>query len=157
MIELYNFAKIHQHDTRKDYKEAWGVWADNNNDIIDDEIKRLKKLGYEGDVLDKMFKSGRYYFKKKSTTAKVPVQRRQYISVNRELLELMDSHIEQHIYDVSYQPKTGFVKFCKDNEKMLKETIVMIMEQGIKEENLIENKIKKTYKNRHFILTNSSK
>lgn len=40
---------------------------------------------------------------------------------------------------------------------MLKETIVMIMEQGIKEENVIENKIKKTYKNRHFILTNSSK
>ena len=69
----------------------------------------------------------------------------------------MDSHIEQHIYDVSYQPKTGFVKFCKDNEKMLKETIVMIMEQGIKEEDVIENKIKKTYKNRHFILTNSSK
>ena len=66
----------------------------------------------------------------------------------------MDSHIEDNIYDANYQPKTGFIKFCKDNETLLKETISKIFEQGIKDSELIEDKIKKTYKNRYFMLIN---
>ena len=65
----------------------------------------------------------------------------------------MDSHIEDNIYDDNYQPKTGFITFCKDNEKILKDTISKIFEQGIKDLQLIEDKIKKTYKNRYFMLT----
>jgi len=43
--------------------------------------------------------------------------------------------------------------FCKANEMILKESISKIFEQGIKDSELIENKIKKTYKNRYFMLT----
>ena len=154
MEYLYNFAKIHQYDDRKDFKEAWNVWTEENENLIDQEMRRLLNLGYEGDVLDKMFKSARYYFRKKSTEKKEPRQRRQYISVNRDLLDTMDSHIEDNIYDANYQPKTGFIKFCKDNETLLKETISKIFEQGIKDSELIEDKIKKTYKNRYFMLIN---
>ena len=154
MEYLYNFAKIHQYDDRKDFKEAWNVWTEENENLIDQEMRRLLNLGYEGDVLDKMFKSARYYFRKKSTEKKEPRQRRQYISVNRDLLDTMDSHIEDNIYDDNYQPKTGFIKFCKDNETLLKETISKIFEQGIKDSELIEDKIKKTYKNRSFMLIN---
>jgi len=111
-------------------------------------------LGYEGDVLDKMFKSARYYFRKKSTERIEPKQRRQYISVTKVLLDAMDRHIENNIYDDNYQPKTGFITFCKDNEILLKDTISSIFGQGIKESELIEYKIKKTYKNRYFMLTN---
>jgi hypothetical protein len=152
MEELYKFSKIHQYDNRKDFKEAWNVWTEENENIIEEELRRLIDLGYDGDVLDKMFKSARYYFRKKSTERKEPKQRRQYISVNRELLDVMDNHIENNIYDENYQPKTGFIKFCKDNEKLLKETISKIFEQGIKDSELIEYKIKKTYKNRYFML-----
>ena len=152
MEYLYNFAKIHQYDDRKDFKEAWIVWTEENENLIDQEMRRLLNLGYEGDVLDKMFKSARYYFRKKSTEKKEPRQRRQYISVNRDLLDTMDSHIEDNIYDANYQPKTGFIKFCKDNETLLKETISKIFEQGIKDSELIEDKIKKTYKNRYFMI-----
>jgi hypothetical protein len=154
MEELYNFSKIHQYDERKDFKEAWKTWTEENETIIDEEMRRLLNLGYEGDVLDKMFKSARYYFRKKSAEKKEPKQRRQYISVNRELLDAMDKHIQEHIYNADYQPKTGFITFCKDNEKILKETISKIFEQGIKESQMIEAKIKKTYKNRYFMLTN---
>jgi hypothetical protein len=154
MEELYNFSKIHQYDERKDFKEAWNTWTEENETIIDEEMRRLLNLGYEGDVLDKMFKSARYYFRKKSTEKKEPKQRRQYISVNRELLDAMDKHIEENIYNADYQPKTGFITFCKDNEKILKETISKIFEQGIKESQVIECKIKKTYKNRYFMITN---
>jgi hypothetical protein len=154
MEDLYKFSKIHQYDDRKDFKEAWKVWTEENETIIDEEMRRLLKLGYEGDVLDKMFKSARYYFRKKSTEKKEPRQRRHYISVNRDLLDAMDSHIEYNIYDDNYQPKTGFITFCKDNEKLLKDTISNIFERGIKDSQLIEDKIKKTYKNRYFMLTN---
>jgi hypothetical protein len=154
MEELYNFSKIHQYDDRKDFKEAWKIWTEENETIVDEEMRRLLNLGYEGDVLDKMFKSARYYFRKKSSEKKEPRQRRQYICVNRELLDAMDKHIEEHIYNADYQPKTGFIIFCKDNENILKETISKIYEQGIKESKIIEDKIKKTYKNRYFMLTN---
>ena len=153
MEQLYQFSKIHQYDERKDFKEAWKLWTEENQDIIDDETSRLNNLGYDGDVMDKMFKSARYYFRKKSTEKKQPRQRRQYISVNRELLDAMDNHIEEHIFNTDYQPKTGFISFCKANEKILKESIAKIFEQGIKESELIEDKIKKTYKNRYFMLT----
>ena len=154
MEELYKFSKIHQYDDRKDFKEAWKVWTEDNEQLIDVEMRRLLNLGYEGDVLTKMFKSARYYFRKKSPEKKVPKQRRPYISVNRELLNAMDHHIEEKIYKSDYQPKTGFIEFCKENEAILKETITKIFEQGIKDSNLIEDKIKKTYKNRYFMLTN---
>jgi hypothetical protein len=65
----------------------------------------------------------------------------------------MDNHIEENIFNVDYQPKTGFISFCKANEKILKESISKIFEQGVKDSDLIEDKIKKTYKNRYFMLT----
>jgi hypothetical protein len=152
MEELYKFSKIHQYDERKDFKEAWQLWVDENVELIDTESRRLNMLGYEGDILTKMFKSARYYFRKKSTVPVEPKQRRQYISVNHELLEAMDTHVKTNIRTNGYQPKTGFVSFCKENEVILKQTITNIFEQGIKDAETIQTKLKKTYKNRYFIL-----
>lgn len=153
MEELYKFSKIHQYDARQDFKEAWKLWSEENEDIILEESERLQRLGYDGDINDKMFKSARYYFRKKSTEKKEPKQRRNYISVNKELLEAMDRHIEENIFDEDYQPKTGFIEFCKSNEDVLKNTISKIFEQGVTDTELIQTKIKKTYKNRYFMLT----
>ena len=152
MEELYKFSKIHQYDERKDFKEAWQLWVDENLELVDTESRRLNMLGYEGDILTKMFKSARYYFRKKSTVPVEPKQRRQYISVNHELLEAMDTHVKTNIRTNGYQPKTGFVSFCKENEVILKQTISNIFEQGIKDVETIQTKLKKTYKNRYFIL-----
>jgi hypothetical protein len=81
-----------------------------------------------------------------------PKQRRPYITVNSELLEAMDNHVKDNIGKDGYQPKTGFVSFCKENEIVLKQTITKIFEQGIKNTEIIQDKLKKTYKNRYFIL-----
>jgi hypothetical protein len=153
MEALYEFSKIHQYDERKDFKEAWKIWTEENEDIIKYEASRLNDLGYKGDVIDKMFKSARYYFRKKSGEKKQPRQRRPYISVTRELLDAMDNHIEKNIFNEDYQPKTGLISFCKSNEAVLKESLAKIFEQGINDCELIQEKIKKTYKNRYFILT----
>ena len=157
MEELYEFSKIHQYDERKDFKEAWKIWIEENEDIINNETLRLDNLGYKGNVIDKMFKSARYYFRNKSTDKKEPKQRRPYISVTRDLLNAMDNHIEKNMYNEDYQPKTGFILFCKSNEAILIETLANVIEQGINDSEVIQDKIKKTYKNRYFILTQNNK
>lgn len=150
MTELYNFSKIHQYDARCDFKEAWTVWMENNEELILNETERLYKLGYDGDVVDKMYKSARYYFRKKSTVKKDPVKRRQYISVPKELLDCMDTHISSHIHE---QPKNGFIDFCQRHEDIIKPILTEMLQKGFNDSHLIQDKIKKTYKNRYFTIT----
>jgi hypothetical protein len=112
----------------------------------------LHNLGYDGDILDKMFKSARYYFRKKSPVKAEPLARRQYISVNHDLLAAMDTHIRSIIQADGFQPKNGFVSFCLNNDRIVKATITQIFNQGINDGELIQKKLKKTYKNRYFML-----
>ena len=39
MSELFEFSKIHQYDERKDFKEAWKQWTEDNSELIDIESK----------------------------------------------------------------------------------------------------------------------
>ena len=153
MEELHNFSKIHQYDHRKDFKDAWVKWTEENQDIIAKEVDRLVAMGYPNEddiVYDKMFKSARYYFRKKSAVKPEPKQRRQYIGVDHELLENMDVHIRTNIYNDDYKPKTAFIMFCKEYDTILRQTIEQM---SISDAKMIQEKIKKTYKNRYFMLT----
>lgn len=154
MDELYKFSKIHQYDHRKDFKEAWKIWTEENDELIVTEIRRLDNLGYEGDIMDKMFKSARYYYRKKSTEKKAPKQRRVYVGLQKELLESMDKHIDSNISNKEFKPSTGFDNYCSQNIELLKLEINRLMSNGIKDPEEIKNKIKKTYKNRYFIAIN---
>lgn len=150
--ELYKFSKIHQYDARTDFKEAWNIWIDENEELVHLEMRRLINLGYDGDILDKMFKSARYYFRKKSTEKKEPVKRRDYICVSKKLLESMDEHIQKNIDNEDYKPSDGFDDYCKKNEEVLKHEVSLLVKNGFIDSTEIKNKIKKTYKNRYFIL-----
>ena len=149
--ELYQFSKIHQYDERKDFKAAWNTWTEDNIDLVNNEVSRLTNLGYEGDVLDKMFKSARYYFRKKSTEQKQPKPRREYVSVEKELLEAMDQHIMSNIKREDYKPADGFLEFCNDNIDILRNEVARLCKNGLNNTNDIKDKIKKTYKNRYFM------
>jgi hypothetical protein len=153
--ELYNFSKIHQYDERKHFKEAWTNWIKENEEIVSNETRILTELGYSGDILDKMFKSARYYFRKKSSEQKEPKKRREYVGTNRELLDKIDEHIYFNLENNSdYKPSDGFDNFCKENINILKNEVIRLMNSGLKEQSEIKNKIKKTYKNRYFIIIN---
>ena len=80
------------------YKEAWEVWYENHTEMIQDERQRLEDNGYIGDINEKMFKAGRYYFRKKTEKeAENNKKRRNYISMDSEVLEAMDRHIRGNI------------------------------------------------------------
>lgn len=153
---LYAFSKIHQYDDRSTFKEAWNLWLDENQEIVECEIRRLNNLEYDGDVKDKMFKSARYYFRKKNAEKKEPKKRGSYISLNKELLQSIDDHIEINVKLSNFKPSNGFDNFCNNHTELLKDEIRRLQEKMIDNET-IKNKIKKTYKNRYFMLLNANK
>ena len=114
----------------------------------------MLELGYQGDVRDKMFKSARYYFRKKGTEKKEPIVRRDYIGIQKILLDSMDNHIKNNIDNQNFKPSDGFDNFCKENLDLLKNEVSRLIEFNIKEPKEIKNKIKKTYKNRYFVIIN---
>ena len=150
--ELFKFSKIHQYDHRKDFKEAWNIWVEDNEMIVGDEIRRLTNLGYEGDIKDKMFKSARYYFRKKSTEKKEPTKRRDYVGVNKVLLDAMDDHIKSKMKEVNFKPSDSFDEFCKIHINVIKEEVLNLCKSGITNSTEIKDKFKKTYKNRYFLV-----
>jgi hypothetical protein len=152
--ELFKFSKIHQYDERKAFKEAWNLWMEDNENIVNEEFKRLRDLGYGGDIFDKMFKSARYYFRKKSTEKKEPAKRRIYIGTQKDMLEAIDDHIKTNILRGDFKPSDGFDEFCKENVDLLKEEVAVLCRAGLTDSNEIKSKIKKTYKNRYFLAIN---
>jgi len=151
--ELFKFSKIHQYEHRKVFKESWENWLLENIEILNKEKNRLKILKYEGNIEEKMFKSARYYFRKKSVEKIKPIQRRNYISINKELLDIMDEHLENICRNNSKcKPSNSFEEFCKIHIDILKESVNLLVKNGFTNVDEIKNKIKKTYKNRYFLL-----
>ena len=75
--ELSRFSKVHQYDERHTYKKEWTAWKSDQAiaQIMEMERRRLEENGYAGNIEDKMFKSGRYYFRKKTAvTPQAPEQ-----------------------------------------------------------------------------------
>ena len=158
MDEMYSFSKIHQYDDRHSFKEAWSLWTEENNDLVLRETRKLVNEGYDGNILEKMFKSARYYFRKKSTEKKAPLKRRNYISMSKELLESIDNHIYESIKNPDYKPSHGYNDFYEKNIKIIENEIQNWVISGqLNEKEIMIAKIKKTYKNRYFVITNKNK
>jgi hypothetical protein len=147
MDEMHNFSKIHQYDDRIQFKEAWDKWVIDYEDSIQTEVERLLLTGYTGDILDKMFKSARYYFRKKGVIKPDVKERRPYILLQKEILDLMDVHIRRN----NYKPSEGFEDFCNLHVDNLKQEIAYLFNHNITDTIMIKDKFKKTYKNRYFL------
>ena len=154
------FANLHQYDDRKTYKEAWTAWLaqDEIAALFKNDVARLSALGYKGDVADKLFKSGRYYFRTREPTVPhtPPSQRlgRAYVLLNHQLLDAMDDHIDCGLRRDAhaYTPASGFAEFCKLNINSYSSEVTRLSEIMPTGE-AVHDKLKKTYKNRYFLMT----
>lgn len=175
--KINQFAKIHSRDDRKTYKEEWSKWFNENNAVFEEEIIRLTRLGYIGNVEYKMFNAGRYYFRNKKDNnnnnkeekknyekeERKEKKTRLYISTSKVILDAMDNHIRDTLKDnkLLFTPASGYNEFCKLHIALLADEIKRIYNTFDKMEHinandissLIIQKIKKTYKNRYFIIT----
>ena len=167
---LLDFSKMHQFDDRHSYTDAWNEWknAPHISKMLADEIERLQGMDYKGSaesIENKIFKSGRYYFRNKSFVKAPPKPRGKYVSVSKELICAMDEHIARGINNngnngnndgetpFPASPADLFSDFCKRCVDILKMEIdrLINLEPFSEDPSLIIAKIKKTYKNRAFI------
>ena len=143
--ELKQFAIIHKYDDRKVFKQAWIEWTEQKSVQIAQEVEQLKNSGYKGDVLDKMFKSARYYFRKKVENVE-ETPRKKYISLSPLFLEQIDIYISERL---SSSPADLYCDFCQNKKELIFEQIQELIDLTSKE---ICIKLKKTFKNRFYVL-----
>ena len=167
------FAKMHRYDDRHSYKEAWTEqWLNDHSEIIEREEARLQHLGYKGDVKDKMFKAGRYYFREKkeedsAINKNVAVDetrndddnekvRRSYVIMHPNVIKVMDAHLLSIMNQANFKPAQAYKQFCEQNMDLLRPEIMRLIQENNLESDKISEKIKKTYKNRYYIISSSS-
>ena len=149
------FAKIHQYDERVLFKENWNIWCIDNSIIIEQEIKRINQLGYKDDVKTKMYKSARYYFRKKQSKciSDNKQKRKEYTTLNHDIINIIDQHIHRNISQSNYTPAIGYLDFCKINIAIIKVEIKRLIEEKSLSDKEIILKLKKSYKNRYYIIS----
>ena len=157
IVEMLDaFSKLHKYTPQKEYKEKWDQWLFENKNEIDKECNRLLGLNYQGNIKEKMYKSARYYFRKKNEEKKEPAKRREYKPVDREIIDSMDIHICRNIDNDNYSPANGFDDFSKLYEELINIEIENFKETTDYTREEIKQKIKKTYKNRYFQYTRNN-
>ena len=151
---LNEFSKLHTHEDRDDYNQHWQLWLLENCDLIKREESRLLETGYQGDIEDKLYKSARYYHRKKPNKSKdgEKQKRREYVSVSDEFLEAIDLHINNFVKDCCLSPANGYNDFRNKNQILLSTEIITLQEENEFTKDYICSKLKKTYKNRYFYL-----
>ena len=165
---LADFANMNKNATRKEFTKAWLTWLSHATikSMLDSEKTRMELEGYEGDVLDKMFKSTRYYHKKRDrmeNTDKNKTSRGKYKNrFSREFLNKMDEYIQLQLGDIKnvvnkngkminiLSQSEAYNRYCMANQdKILSEFLLIKRSQGELTMDMVE-KIKKTYKNRFY-------
>ena len=198
MTLIAKFSKLHQYDDRHAYKNAWTLWLNENREFVAREEMRLTHLGFIGDVVDKMFKAGRYYFREKKEGKKEEVKEvkdevkddekkkekvvkptRNYIAMNYDFIKAVDMHLTKSIKTIDFKPQTSFIQFVEENKDILQVEVrrlyaIIINNSGgsvvggsvvggsgvvggnrkLEIHKEIMTKLKKTFKNRYFVMSN---
>ena len=164
---LNNFANEHHNDERKKFKTEWNNWVQQKEikDKLSNEVERLKKLGMENDIMDKMFKSVKYYYCKKSQNKIKPPSRpklqvKNYTTLSYKILTRKDEHIyifiglnqqineeetddeKNKINKKKISPAEAYNNFCNENKEVLLEEIIEYRKKVLLEQQ-VEKIVKK--------------
>ncbi len=161
--QLSYFAELHKNENRIDFKESWNTWLEENNTLIRNEETRLINVGFNGNITDKMYKSVRYYFCKKSNETKEPKKRGVYIGISSDIILQMDEHIDNYVLDINNRnientrklkkPANAYKEFYESHTDLIQKEQQHLSKTYNIKNNDFELKLKKTYKNRYFIKT----
>jgi len=158
---LEDFAKHHSLEDRKIFKKSWSIVRNNNPDIFEKEICRIREEGYEGDIDKKIFESIRYYYRKKILKQKPKTKNQQLenkpnklCGFSREIKQKIDIHIKNIVQEMKnlVSPATAFEKFCIQCEEEITTEVFRLKSKAkqILDPLEITIKFKKAYKNRYY-------
>jgi len=162
--ELEYFSKIHQYDERKKFKKEYQFWIEEENikQLIENEKRRSEEEGYKGDFMDKIFKSTRYYYrKKKNQVEKEEINKKEeknFMGLSKNMMRTMDQHIyniiQKHIDKTmamsKINPAKAFDDFCNKYMEEITDEIFRLKERIVLKKDEISMKFKKSYKNRFY-------
>lgn len=154
--KLHAFAKDNEDADAKTFGETWAAWKETNAALVESEKQRLRDLGCKSDMDTKMFRSVRYYFRKKGTEKKAPIKRKTYVGLPKGVLMEMDRHIEANVYGQDFTPAKGYDAFLASFSASVSECYQTMRREQLSDSDIAE-KIKKTYKNRFFLLRTGHK
>jgi len=169
---LHNFSKIHQFESRIDFKESFNNWVTENQDIIDNEVLYLELKGYNGDIKSKIYKSARYYFRTKpiqhhitatssssSIATSTPSSSTSPITTNKSVVRIRKKYIGNSIYFINLmddhlsrftrtKPEISFNTFIELHSTEITNEINNTLRQyseysELKTEEIINTKLKK--------------
>ena len=144
IASMHHFATVHKHDDLKTFKESFDAWYTSEDIalLIQNENEKLRENGYKGDVRNKIFKSIRYYYRKKGTNNEPEIKKERVKSfyLPKEMFEYIDRIIQNKLHTKPSTLFTTFLETYQDNQLV----------QEYVEKN--ESKVKKAFKNRIFKL-----
>jgi hypothetical protein len=164
--ELEYFSKIHQFDDRKIFKKEWEKWIEKDEikDLIEGERIKAIEEGYNGDLMDKIFKSARYYYRKKGkkeieySNDESNDEEKNFSGLSKEMMKIMDKHINNIINEYLdkskkislVNPAKAFDDFCISHINEIRKEIFKLKEKIVLKPDEINIKFKKSYKNRFY-------
>ena len=169
---LSKFANDNESLPKKEYKEQWKNWLNSNEEFVRNERERLTSQGYNNiDVTTKMFRTTKYYLRKnmeKSDTDNNEPStnddqfRKKIFFVSKDLLKTMEEHITKAISE-NISPSKSFQSFANNYKSDIENEIENITTKHTSDTENTENieqikstineKIKKTYKNKYYNVT----
>jgi len=158
---LREFAKEHEGEERKQFKQSWNVFMEENKLLLDNESKRIKQEGYDKDVYAKMFHTIKYYYVKKSKKQKQQQeQHNQEEKEEKEENKVPESHPpKQRSYNkLGKQWIQTITTFIKDDLESYKHTKEMkpeysynrFLEKHATEDEELQLRVKKSYKTQYY-------
>ena len=151
MEKIQEFTRVHQFDERKKYKEEWKCWI-NTKEIqlkVSSEIVRLKGEGctWEDEVIkEKMYKSSKFYYKKKMETEderqeeksdEEEKRQEKYKGFTKAFLRSIDGYIMEKIKeeskvssttDLDVVPIKLYNEYCMNHQDDIKKEILRLRE-----------------------------
>jgi hypothetical protein len=159
---LAKFSDEHETEKYNVFQSSWNSWINMEgvSDILTKECSRLREEGYTGDVWDKMYKSARYYYKKRGRSNKdknsKTVERSAKIKFSERYLMKLNENIESQLNCnrsdnnvISLSNNDAFNEFCEVNKSEIVEELRLVKERYGELPKDIIKKLKKIFKN-HF-------
>ena len=175
---MQEFSKLHMFDNKDTLIDQFETFWDDNKDLFLREKNRLESENFNKDVKTSIFRSIKYYhikkLKKENEHGEIVKEKepRDYIKLNKYIIQWIDTFIINSMKQKKIKPSVNFNEIIEKDEfkKLIKDEKPKILNKYknfINETNQRKSdeeieiwwdfKIKKTYKNRYFNITQNNK
>lgn len=160
--DMAEFARIHRHDSRPDFRENFDEWYVAQHETIGREADRLESIGYTADLKVKLFRSIKYYYMKRDrgeigTRGEIgvpnnthPTRPTKYIQLDRDFAADIVDFITLRCVPSKTRPKDGYAAFLDAYAIEVETEVNRIVGTHDLTVESATTKIKKTFKNHYF-------